>query len=323
MEASQVRLLVVVGLLVLVSVATVDRNAVRRANLESPDVPVSPALETASDASTEAVTTAEIARIREHLLRVERELLAADVSHLAAEQQANRMVQIRVLREYRERGVFPHNHVTRGRTPVFIDEHGTHCAVGYLIARSGRAELAGRIAATRNLARVESLVDIPGLVDWLDDTGLTLEEAAKIQPMYGLQPQERSETAYPEVTAIFAGIGGGLVAWNLLAEREGEQWWLPGAAGLGGALAGLGLAGIGSSSDDRFDDFGGTQIAINAGVGLLSGLLGVRTLALGRADRPPMGADDNAGSGQAGAAASLSPWWSPDGGAGASIALRF
>ncbi|MGH7506096.1 MAG: hypothetical protein ACRELX_10615, partial [Longimicrobiales bacterium] len=324
MEASHVRLLVVVVLLLAVSVVTVDRRSGMLSAPGSEAAAAAPAEVSPPPTGEAAVDAAEIERVRGHLLRVERELLAADISHLTPAQRANRMRQIGALREYRERGLFPHNHeVERGLTPVFIDEHGTHCAVGYLIARSGREELARMIAGSRNHAFVENLADIPALAAWLEETGLSVDEAARIQPQYGWHPPApRDETGYSTATAVFAAFGGGVAAWNLLADRTGGAWWLPGAAGMAGAAAGLGLAWSGHDSDDDLDDIEGAHIAINAGIGVLAGLLGARTLVLGRADRPTVG---NGASPPARPAPtlSLSPWSGPNGGAGLHLGLRF
>lgn len=53
-----------------------------------------------------------------------------------------------------------------------------------LIERSGSPELVQRIATTRNLARVRELADEEALVAWLDTHGMTLDEAARVQPSY-------------------------------------------------------------------------------------------------------------------------------------------
>jgi hypothetical protein len=131
----------------------------------------------------------EAARIRAHLENVEHELLAADVSALSAEQRAARAYHIAVLREYREAGEFPHNHAAPDRrVPVFVDEHGMHSAVGYLIARSGRPDIVEHVRSTRNHATVHELADEPALREWLAQAGLTLDEAARIQPAYPGRP---------------------------------------------------------------------------------------------------------------------------------------
>jgi hypothetical protein len=133
----------------------------------------------------ETVDSGKIMRVRRHLEGAESMLLARDVSGLTAAQRTARDRRITELRAYRERGVFPHNHRLPGRrTPVFVDEHGARCAMAHLIERSGGGELVSRIARTRNLARIRDLADDPALIGWLDRNGLTLAEAARVQPEY-------------------------------------------------------------------------------------------------------------------------------------------
>jgi hypothetical protein len=87
---------------------------------------------------------------------------------------------------YHQAGVFPKNRdVPDARVPRFVDEDGTRCAVAHLMERSGAVSLAARIAAERNGAYVPEMVDLPGVAAWLDAAGLTVDEAAKIQPVYG------------------------------------------------------------------------------------------------------------------------------------------
>lgn len=95
-----------------------------------------------------------------------------------------RCLLLDALREYREEGVFPENHRRRCNTPVFVDEKGTHCAVGHLLALTGHGALVEKIATERNLATVFELASEPELLAWLEATGLTLDEAALIQPGY-------------------------------------------------------------------------------------------------------------------------------------------
>jgi hypothetical protein len=89
------------------------------------------------------------------------------------------------LSRYRRRALFPKNQRFPGRAlPHFIDDLGTRCAMGHLIESSGERELVQRIAEERNYARLPELTDIPELVVWLEANGLTLDEAARIQPQY-------------------------------------------------------------------------------------------------------------------------------------------
>lgn len=88
------------------------------------------------------VETADRLRIQAHLQRVETELRARDVSHLAPAPRAARLHALDVLHEYRLTGRFPRN---RGeapdRIPIFIDADGRTCAVAELIFQSGAAKL--------------------------------------------------------------------------------------------------------------------------------------------------------------------------------------
>ncbi|MEJ7598692.1 MAG: hypothetical protein WKG01_12350 [Kofleriaceae bacterium] len=87
------------------------------------------------------------------------------------------------LRVYREAGKFPRNHRVLGTTPTFVDEHGTPCAVGYLMVRSGHQALVASIARADNNVYVERIVEGPALA-WILRSGLTQDECALIQPSY-------------------------------------------------------------------------------------------------------------------------------------------
>lgn len=127
----------------------------------------------------------EVARIQRHLATVERELRSRDVSDLAPAQRAARARIIESLHAYRLRGVFPNNSDFRDRAvPYFIDRYGTRCALAYLIEQSGHGDLVGRVAVSRNNAFISELADNPELLAWLQQNGLTVGEAARIQPAY-------------------------------------------------------------------------------------------------------------------------------------------
>src|SRR5437870_1560004 len=128
---------------------------------------------------------AETARIRAHLDSVERELRAKDVAALTPAQRAARLRNLDVLHRYWVRGVFPLNtDFPSQRVPYFIDRYGTRCAMAYLIEQSGHGDFVARVAATHNNARIWELQDNPALVAWLDQNGMTLAEAARVQPSY-------------------------------------------------------------------------------------------------------------------------------------------
>lgn len=247
-------------------------------------------------------------RITAHLTAVERTLRATDVSHLTGAQRAARMRHLDVLREYRLSGRFPHNHgVSDGRTPIFVDEHGTHCAVGYLLARSGETALVVRIASSRNLATVAELADEPGLVEWLDANGLTAEEAGQIQPAYS-PPEQRSERDgdYLAATLGLTAVSGAAAAWNVLAGDRESFRYLRGLTGFlsGIASVGWGVEGIGRESSEWSSGInsnvqiirkpGTAEVAINFIAGAVAGVLGTRTLFANRAAVEGRTAEDEA-----------------------------
>lgn len=227
----------------------------------------------------------ETARIAAHLERVERELRSRDVSHLTPAQRAARAQHLQRLREYRLRGLFPHNHDFPGeRVPYFIDPHGTRCAMAYLIEQSGHGDFVRRIAETRNNARVRELADEPELVAWLDANGLTAAEAARIQPMYDddgncigciVDDAPDRELSAGEVAVGYSAalLGAVAIVANAVpvdgaAVGRGAAWRPALALGSGA----LGLAyGI-----PRLDDAGPSRV-----LGIVDAGVGAATLAVG------------------------------------------
>ncbi|TWT85716.1 hypothetical protein Pla123a_05230 [Posidoniimonas polymericola] len=99
---------------------------------------------------------------------------------------SRRELQMHRLRYYAERGLFPQNQgESASAAPIFVDQHGTHCAVGFLIHCDGLDGVVAQIVARDNLVRV---MDVRGgpLATWLLTSGLTQEEAGIIQPGYPL-----------------------------------------------------------------------------------------------------------------------------------------
>ncbi|WP_420634902.1 hypothetical protein [Candidatus Palauibacter sp.] len=178
----------------------------------------------------------ETRRIQGHLLDVERALRGRATGALSAAQRERRNTALNWLREYRERGRYPHNHThAGGRVPVFVDEHGTPCAVAYLLQRSGRESLVREIASADNNVYAWKLAGDPRFSEWLDETGLTLEDAARIQPNYAdrlcctiVKPPSR---AWRYVAPL--SVGSALVTH--VARPEG--WARPVLGAINGAFA--------------------------------------------------------------------------------------
>jgi hypothetical protein len=224
-------------------------------------------------------TYSEGARIQRHLARVEEALRAADVSHLDRAQRAARHVHLERLRRYREAGRFPHNHVLGGpRRPVFVDSHGTRCAMAHLIESSGGGQLVALIASARNGAYVRELADEPELGDWLQRGGISLAEAAAIQPTYGGGPHGEEEIGRRfALASMGAGVAGGAaIGINLRGDADRGAGWFGVLAGVGGMLVGGPVmldARMGEVPAAAF-----TMATVNVGVGLTAALLGARTL---------------------------------------------
>ncbi|MCB9879186.1 MAG: HEAT repeat domain-containing protein [Planctomycetes bacterium] len=116
-----------------------------------------------------------------HYARVERELRDAPLPEEPAI-AARRLAVIDALRDYRLAGVLGVNADFPGqRQPYFVDRGGRRCAVAYLLDRTGRGDVTLRVAELANHAWVADLADDPALQTWLEDHGLTLAEAARIQ----------------------------------------------------------------------------------------------------------------------------------------------
>ena len=153
---------------------------------------------------------AEHARVRSHLEGALALLQAAAPTTLTASQLKERHRVIRFLSEYIDAGRFPVNDVSRERTPIFIDRFGNRCAMASLIERTGHGALVARVASTNNLARVHALAGDEELRQWLTSHGMTLAEAARVQPSYDDSITSRWA---PTFAALATGsVGGALGA---------------------------------------------------------------------------------------------------------------
>lgn len=129
-------------------------------------------------------SAAEVTRLQRHFDSVDVELKSRNLSGLGSAQLQRRAQLIGWLREYRDAATFPMNDRFAEPTPFFRDKNGVLCAMAYLIDRSGRSDIVNKVAATRNNAYIGELADDPALIAWLDTWGLSVAEAARIQPSY-------------------------------------------------------------------------------------------------------------------------------------------
>jgi hypothetical protein len=167
------------------------------------------------DTGTLGAAAREQARVREHLVGAER-LARWRRPRLEPLTALCRALLLEELSRYRQRGRFPRN-VARGTKPVpqFIDERGTRCAVAHLMEISGQGELVRHIAHTDNDARVHALARLPELRAWLDAAGLSLDEAARIQPAY---------CYYEQASACFCESAGltGVALGTVVGQNDGS-----------------------------------------------------------------------------------------------------
>jgi hypothetical protein len=210
----------------------------------------------AADSRSEPRNPSEIARLRAHFDTVLAELRGASTESLDDSRRTARAELVARLEEYARAGRFPHNHVRIGeRVPVFRDEHGTLCAMGYLIASTGRHDVVANVAAHRNLELMDSLADDRRIVAWLDSTGLTLAEAARIQPKYGdgcpgtceavvhAGADHAARRRYAVNTAVMGALSATAVAVNPApadATSARLRWSTVGGIGIGVAQAAYG-----------------------------------------------------------------------------------
>jgi hypothetical protein len=180
------------------------------------------------DAAREFESDQEL--IQAHLENVLVILRSNDVDHLSNDQYSSRLHLIEVLEGYKNDGLFPMNYYRSERIPVFIDEHNTHCAVGFLLRESGHEDVAQRISSSNNYAWVKEIHD-PALPAWQDASGFTLEELKLIQGAYFSYqvnafhaPNKHEIPQEPKV--LTANFDGGIL--NNLANKDKSRVWCHG-----------------------------------------------------------------------------------------------
>ncbi|MFT4623303.1 MAG: hypothetical protein ACI8PZ_001959 [Myxococcota bacterium] len=140
--------------------------------------------------------------VEHHLLTVASALRADTPASLDRATRARRLAHLDALEAYARAGAFPqpesvgpharHTQPPRGfvspdgpRMPMFVDDHGTHCAVGHLVAHDDPS-LVARVVAEANTVWVADM-RVDGLAEWARWSGFTLDEVAWIQPAYHAQ----------------------------------------------------------------------------------------------------------------------------------------
>ncbi|HEU0031344.1 MAG TPA: hypothetical protein VFQ53_11975 [Kofleriaceae bacterium] len=126
---------------------------------------------------------AEPMRMHAHLAYIRAQLAAKPATR--PELAARRAEILGYLDDYIAKGITPVNTHLPWRTPVFIDDYGNVCAVGYLIERSVGRALPEQIATHHRYDFLEDIAaSMPEVRAWVEASGFTLEELASIQPGY-------------------------------------------------------------------------------------------------------------------------------------------
>ena len=240
--------------------------------------PATQAEPTSASPAHRASYESEVARIRIHFDSVLHELRTADVAHLSATQRAARATRIAHLAAYSARGVFPHNHdFSESWMPYFVDHRGVLCAVAHLLESSGRRDIVDRVATADNNVWVQDLAGDREFRAWLDHSGLTLAEAARIQVPYIESPAEQNASASNRINSAAAFTAGGLgvaaILWNARDPGHGRTGL---RSALGYTAGAMGIAIAASRMEAE-----GTPLAVGAvtgAIGLGSAIMATRTL---------------------------------------------
>jgi hypothetical protein len=186
--------------------------------------------------------------------------------------------------------------------------------MAYLIEQSGHGELVARVAAMRNNARIRELRSDPQLIAWLEENGIGLAEAARIQPEYcwgrpctdpfcgPCPPVPPASTGYKAATGLSVGADVLAVALGAAPTRLSRS--------LTGALSvATGVVGVAKRAP-QIDHSGARRTLgfLNAGVGAMSAAFGVHRLTGKRSRVTPV---------------SFSPWFNAGGAPGVSARVAF
>ncbi|MFT5780015.1 MAG: hypothetical protein ACI837_002976 [Crocinitomicaceae bacterium] len=190
----------------------------------------------------------ESTRILVHLAYVEKILREKETNHLTENQRKSRKFSLDLLHDYWMEGTFPSNYdYPDQRKPCFRDKDGRICAVGYLVQQTGNEELVKDIEMSQNYAYIKDMTG-ENLLAWVEQSGLTVEECAMIQPTYG--PPPSSDPDYiPKGYAIASSALSGLsltasaISFSQISRNSNNAWIIP-AIGMGSGIAQITLGSI-------------------------------------------------------------------------------
>ena len=219
-------------------------------------------------------TTDENLRVRTHLEYVERLLRQRDISDLPTDLKEKREKILDLLHDYWTAESFPKNYDYQDlRKPCFIDKDGNICAVGYLIEQTAGQEIAEKINSLFKYSEIYEM-DLSLLAEWVENSGLTLDEIATIQPKYG-PPQNYSyiEPKYAIASSVLGGINLATSTINLASMKNFDHSKVVPYLGLasGAATTALGLINFDYTNQSNWGGYSNegrkTLSMINIGLG--------------------------------------------------------
>lgn len=233
----------------------------------------------------------EVARLRAHFDSVVTELSSARTADLTSSQRTRRTLLIAELQHYRDAGVFPQNRDYAGQAvPFFVDEQtGAICAVGHLLAVSGRRDIVDRVRETNNNVLVAQLASDADFRAWLDSAGISLAEAGRIQVPYAGDggwndpaPTARGESGvnmgYVAGAAAASGASLAAAMWNATLNKSGRGK-LANMLGIGSGLAAIAVGTAGAAVPTGVNHTGVTALRVGSiATGAASMFLGARGL---------------------------------------------
>lgn len=241
------------------------------------------------------------------------ELAARNVGDLSEVRLANRDKLLEELARYRDIGEFPRNYDFPGeRVPYFIDRKtGTRCAVAFLLESTGRGDVVQRVVATNNNVWVPQLAGDAEFTAWLDENGLTLAEAARIQVPYlgempAPQPAAQTSSSHRAYNIGSAAVIGASAASALWSARTGGR--ISKVSALTSGVAALGLGSVGLAGRDR------SVGAVNMIAGSAAAYLATRSILRDRRIASAQREEQRV---------SVTPTVSVSDGAGVAVAFRF
>ena len=262
----------------------------------------------------------EFARVRAHFDTVLAELGSRDLTGLSESQRSKRALLVTTLMAYRDRGAFPKNYDFPDRfVPYFVDRKtGVHCAVAHLLAATGRADIVDRVRRANNNVRVADLAGDTAFVSWLDASGLTLDEAARIQPSYGgaRDVDDQRDQSYRNASVVALSLSTFATVWNL-TNQSGDR---PVVSKIG-IVIGAATVGLGAFAESFPDPSHELAIA-NGVVGAASAFVGARGLIRRNRAARKAGQAVNGGARTGGLEASVAPAFSLVGQKSAGIAVN-